>query len=110
MSIGDTGLTLTLVAFVQGNSPAMKSAWIEDMLSTVPQIAFVVAVRFIRRDSTVRHTYGFHRSMNIRHLVGTVALLVVGAAGVRGCRRALPRSAPIHRNHAYPGPPFVGAG
>ena len=81
-----------------GNSQTRKTAWIEDMLSTVPQIAFLVAVRFI-----LRHTYGFHRSMNIRHLVGTVALLVVGAAGVRGCRRSLPRSAPIHRNHADPG-------
>lgn len=103
MSIGYLGFPLTLVAFVLGNSQTRKTAWIEDMLSTVPQIAFLVAVRFIRRDSTVRHTYGFHRSMNIRHLVGTVALLVVGAAGVRGCRRSLPRSAPIHRNHADPG-------
>lgn len=79
LSIGYTILTVTVVAFVVGNSQAMRTAWIEDMLSTLPQIAFLVAVRFIQRPPTRRHPYGRHRAMGVGHLVGGVALLVVGA-------------------------------
>lgn len=70
--------TITLVAFVVGNSQAMRTAWIEDMLSLLPQIAFLVALIFIRRRPTVRHPYGQHRAMGVGHLVAGVALLVVG--------------------------------
>lgn len=79
LSLGYTACTITLVAFVLGNSQAMKTAWVEDMLSTLPQISFLVAALFIRKASTLRHPYGYHRSMTVGHLVGSVALLVVGA-------------------------------
>ncbi len=79
MSLGYTACTVTLVAFVLGNSQAMKTAWVEDMLSTLPQIAFLVAAVFIGKASTQKHPYGYHRSMNIGHLVGSVALVVVGS-------------------------------
>lgn len=39
ISIGYTALTITLVALVVGNSQAMRTAWIEDMLSVLPQLA-----------------------------------------------------------------------
>lgn len=79
LSLGYTACTITLVAFVLGNSQAMKTAWVEDMLSTLPQISFLVAALFIRKASTLRHPYGYHRSMTVGHLVGSVALLVVGS-------------------------------
>jgi len=78
LSIGYTVCTVTVVAFVVGNSQAMRTAWIEDMLSTLPQIAFLIAVLFIRRPHTRKHPYGMHRAMGVGHLVGGVALVIVG--------------------------------
>ncbi len=74
-----TSVTIAVVAFVVGNSQAMRTAWIEDMLSLTPQIAFLVALIFVRRRPTRRHPYGLHRAMGVGHLVAGVALLVIGA-------------------------------
>ncbi|AZS48114.1 MULTISPECIES: cation transporter [Microbacterium] len=73
-----TVVTITVVAFVVGNSQAMRTAWIEDMLSLIPQIAFLIALPFVRRRPTVNHPYGLHRAMGVGHLVAGVALLAVG--------------------------------
>lgn len=77
-TIGYTSVTIALVAFVVGNSQAMRTAWIEDMLSLVPQVSFLVAVLFTSRKPTVKHPYGSYRAMGIGHLVAGVALLAVG--------------------------------
>lgn len=77
-TIGFTACTITLVAFVVGNSQAMKTAWIEDMLSLIPQFAFLIALVFIRRKPTRTFPFGLHRAMGIGHLVAGVALLAVG--------------------------------
>lgn len=73
-----TVVTITLVAFVVGNSQAMRTAWIEDMLSLIPQISFLIALIFVRRGPTLKHPYGMHRAMGVGHLVAGVALLAVG--------------------------------
>ena len=70
--------TIVLVAFVVGNSQSMRTAWIEDMLSLIPQVAFLLALIFVRRRPDVRHPYGRHRAMGVGHLVAGVALLAVG--------------------------------
>lgn len=72
-------LSTALVFLVLGNSQAMKAAWIEDLLSFLPPIAFLVATRVIRRRPSEEHPYGFHRSVGIAHLVSAVALVVMGA-------------------------------
>lgn len=77
-TIAYTICTITLVAFVVGNSQAMRTAWIEDMLSLIPQIAFLIALIFVRRRPTLRNPYGMHRAMGVGHLVAGVALLAVG--------------------------------
>ena len=77
-TIAYTLVTITVVAFVVGNSQAMRTAWIEDMLSLIPQIAFLTALIFVRRRPTVSHPYGFHRAMGVGHMVAGVALLAVG--------------------------------
>lgn len=79
ISIGYTAFTITLVALVVGNSQAMRTAWVEDMLSVLPQLAFLVALQFTRRARRPTHPYGYHRSMGAGHLVAGVALIVVGA-------------------------------
>jgi divalent metal cation (Fe/Co/Zn/Cd) transporter len=77
-TIGYTSVTIAVIALVVGNSQAMRTAWIEDMLSLIPQIAFLVALIFVRRRPNRKHPYGMHRAMGVGHLVAGVALLAVG--------------------------------
>ncbi|RLK46756.1 cation transporter [Microbacterium telephonicum] len=77
-TIGYTTVTIVVIALVVGGSQAMKTAWIEDMLSLIPQIAFLVALLFIRRPPSRSFPFGLHRVMGVGHLVAGVALLAVG--------------------------------
>lgn len=67
-----------VVAAVMGSSQAMKVAWVEDMLSLIPPIAFILAARYTRRRPTSEHPYGFHRAVGSAHLAAAVALLTMG--------------------------------
>ncbi|KAA9089309.1 cation transporter [Microbacterium radiodurans] len=78
LTIAFLAVTVTLVFLVLGNSQAMKAAWIEDLLSFIPPIAFLIAVRVNRRRPTPRHPYGYHRSVGVGHLVAAVALSTMG--------------------------------
>ena len=69
---------VVLLALVLGSSQAMKTAWIEDLLSLIPPIAFLLAMRFNSRDPTGRFPYGFHRIVSIAHLCSALALFVMG--------------------------------
>src|SRR5690606_22555560 len=53
-------------------------AWIEDLLSFIPPIAFLIAVKVNRKAPTLDHPYGFHRSVGVGHLVSAVALTSMG--------------------------------
>ena len=77
-TIAYTSVTIVVIAFVVGGSQAMKTAWIEDMLSLIPQISFLVALLFIRRPPSRAFPFGLHRVMGVGHLVAGVALLAVG--------------------------------
>lgn len=77
-TIGYTIVTIALLATVLGGSQAMRTAWIEDMLSLIPQVSFLVALLFIRRRPTRAFPFGLHRVMGVGHLVAGVALLAVG--------------------------------
>ena len=78
ITIGFLAVTVTLVFLVLGNSQAMKAAWIEDLLSFIPPIAFLIAVKVNRKPPTLSHPYGFHRSVGVGHLVSAVALTTMG--------------------------------
>lgn len=71
-------LTIVMVYFVLGNSQAMKAAWIEDMLSLAPPLAFLIAVRIVNRTPTMKRPYGSNRSVAVAHLVAGVALFTMG--------------------------------
>ncbi|WP_199424934.1 cation transporter [Actinotalea solisilvae] len=70
---------VTLVYLVMGSSQAMKAAWLEDLLSFIPPVSFLVAVHLTRRAPTERHPYGYHRSIGVGHLVAATALVTMGA-------------------------------
>jgi cation diffusion facilitator family transporter len=69
---------VVLLALVLGSSQAMKTAWVEDLLSLIPPITFLVAMRFNSRHPTERFPYGFHRIVSIAHLCSALALFVMG--------------------------------
>lgn len=71
--------TIVVVIYLtMGSSQAMKAAWIEDLLSFVPPIAFLVAARYRHRKPTAEFPYGYHRSVSIAFLAGAVALSILG--------------------------------
>lgn len=72
-------VAITMVYLVMGSSQAMKAAWIEDLLSLAPPIAFLIAVRIVNRPPSGRYPYGFHRAVGVAHLVAAVALMAMGA-------------------------------
>ncbi|WP_166866940.1 cation diffusion facilitator family transporter [Salinibacterium sp. ZJ70] len=78
ITIAFLAVTVTLVFLVLGNSQAMRAAWIEDLLSFIPPIAFLIAVRVNRWRPTRAHPYGYHRSIGVGHLVSAVALTTMG--------------------------------
>ena len=77
-TIAFLAVAITMVNLVMGNSQAMKAAWIEDLLSLAPPIAFLLAVRIIARPATEKYPYGFFRSVGVAHLVAGVALFTMG--------------------------------
>ena len=78
-SIAFLAVTIVAVFAVMGNSQAMRTAWAEDLLSLAPPIAFLIAVRIVRKPPTEKYPYGLHRSVGVGHLVAAVALLGMGA-------------------------------
>jgi cation diffusion facilitator family transporter len=66
------------IGAVMGSSEAMKAVWIEDLLSLVPPIAFLIGARFRSRDPTDEYPYGYGRAGLIAYLTGAVALLALG--------------------------------
>lgn len=63
---------------VMGGSQAMKTAWVEDVLSLIPPIAVLLASRAADRRPTDAFPYGYARSMSIAFLVAATALASIG--------------------------------
>lgn len=75
------GLMSTVIAAVyvtMGASQAMKAAWVEDLLSLVPPIAFLVSNRIARRPPSRTFPYGHFHAVSIAFLTGAVALSIFG--------------------------------
>ncbi|WP_221584258.1 cation diffusion facilitator family transporter [Microbacterium sp. G2-8] len=79
ITLGCLSVTIVLVATVAGQSQAMKTAWLEDLMSLLPPIAFLVATRRIGRSPDPEFPYGHHRSIGVAHLIAASALLAMGA-------------------------------
>jgi cation diffusion facilitator family transporter len=70
---------VVLLALTLGQSQAMKAAWIEDLLSLLPPIAFLIASSIRNRDPSAKFPWGFHRSISIAYLFAALALIVLGS-------------------------------
>src|SRR5690606_28723097 len=73
-------LVSALMYLAMGGSQAMKTALVEDLLSLVPSIAFLVASRFRRRGVDAEYITGRERAFDVNFLISAVALTGVGLA------------------------------
>jgi cation diffusion facilitator family transporter len=86
---------IAVMALVMGSSQAMRTAWVEDTLSLIPPIAFLIAVRVRRKPPSERYPYGHHRAVSVAFLVAATTLsafglLLLGDAVVSLARREHP--------------------
>lgn len=71
--------TIVVVMYlVSGSSQAMKTAWIEDCLSLIPPILFILSTSIERREPTERYPYGFHRVGSLAFFGAACALVAMG--------------------------------
>lgn len=61
-----------------GSSQSMKTAWIEDLLSLIPPIVFLVAAKHAEKAPDRCHPYGHRRAMLLSFLAAAAAILVFG--------------------------------
>lgn len=67
------------MGLVMGQSQAMKTAWIEDLLALVPPIAFLVAARLeANADHSGRFPFGLRRANSLGFFVAAVSLFAIG--------------------------------
>ena len=72
-------LTIIVVMFyTMGASQAMKTAWIEDVLSLIPPIIFLIAVHHRGKKPDERFPYGRQRVMAIAFTGAAFALTILG--------------------------------
>ena len=67
------------MAVVMGGSQAMQTAWIEDMLSLLPPVVFLIALRLERKPATEKFPFGFYRANSLAFLIAAGALTTMGA-------------------------------
>ena len=73
-------LTLGSAIYVvtMGQSEAMKTAWVTEILSILPPVAYLVALRFELRPPSRRFPFGYFRAISISYLIAACALTLIG--------------------------------
>jgi cation diffusion facilitator family transporter len=69
---------IILLYFTMGSSQAMKTAWVEDLLTLLPPLCFLIASKVAVRAPNKRFPYGYHRANSIAFLIAAVALFGMG--------------------------------
>ena len=78
-TLGWMGSVVILMFLAMGSSQAMRTAWVEDLLSLVPAIVFLIGARLERKGPTRAFPHGFHRVQSLGFLISAVTLTAVGA-------------------------------
>src|SRR5215212_1301670 len=67
-----------VISAVMGASQTMKAMWVEDVLSLVPPIAFLIGRRFSDKPPDRQFLYGYRRTVAVAFLSAATALLGMG--------------------------------
>jgi divalent metal cation (Fe/Co/Zn/Cd) transporter len=79
LSLGYIASAVVVLYFVMGTSQAMRTTWMEDLISLVPPAAFLIGSHIALRRPTAEHPYGYHAAVSIAYLTAALALLTMGA-------------------------------
>ncbi|MFN2637772.1 MAG: cation diffusion facilitator family transporter [Gemmatimonadaceae bacterium] len=71
--------TAILMYVTLGQSEAMKTAWVEDLLGMIPPIVLLIAMRLELREPNERFPYGYFRAVSVAFLVTAAVLALAGA-------------------------------
>lgn len=69
---------VAVMALVMGSSQAMQAAWIEDMLSLLPPILFLLAAHFEGKPASPAYPFGLDRLGSLCFLLAAGALTLMG--------------------------------
>ena len=78
ISIAVLASTAVLMYLTLGQSEAMKTAWVEDLLGMIPPIVILIAYRIETREPTKRFPYGYFRAVSVAFLVTAAVLAIAG--------------------------------
>lgn len=70
---------IVVMGLAMGQSQAMKTAFVEDLLSLVPAATFLIAAKLEPRPPTERYPFGFVRVNSLAFFISAVVLTVLGA-------------------------------
>jgi cation diffusion facilitator family transporter len=70
---------IVVMFLVMGSSQAMKTAFIEDLLSIVPSVVLLIALKLERKEPTRLFPHGYDRAHSIAFLIAATALTIMGA-------------------------------
>ena len=66
------------VYLVMGSSQAMKAVWIENVVSMLPAIIYLISAGIYNKKPNSRYPYGYHKAFTVGFMGGSVALLLMG--------------------------------
>ncbi len=70
---------IVVMGLAMGSSQAMKTAFIEDLLSLIPAITFLIAAKLEPRPPTEKYAFGFVRVNSLAFLASAVVLTMLGS-------------------------------
>ena len=78
VSLAYIASSVVFVYLVMGSSQAMRASWLENTISLVPPLAFLLCTRIARMKPGRRFPYGLHRAVSIGYLTASLALFGMG--------------------------------
>ena len=78
LSVALLMVAATLLFLTLGQSQAMKTAWVSDVLTAIPPIALLVAMRYELRQPSKRFPNGYARAVSVAFLVTASMLSLIG--------------------------------
>lgn len=78
ISLGFLASIVIVMYLAKGSSQAMKTAWIEDILSLIPPIVFLLSMRYRDRAPNKEFPYGYRRCTLLAFMTSSAAVLLLG--------------------------------
>jgi cation diffusion facilitator family transporter len=70
--------TAIVIYLTLGQSEAMKTAWVEDLLGMIPPVVLLIAMRLELRKPNERFPYGYFRAVSVAFLATAAVLALAG--------------------------------